>query len=139
MCIDITFDPMKDAMKLIQHGVSLELAREIKWDNGFCWVDERRDYGEVREVGLALIHGRLFYVVFTRRDATRRIISLRRANQREEEKRYGINTRSFHSLHTGGRSGDPAMDRTRPGYDRPFRRESGISTVLSSSRPIDGG
>jgi len=46
-------------------------------------VDDRRDYGEVREVGYAPIRGRMFCVVLTWRNEARRIISLRRANKRE--------------------------------------------------------
>jgi uncharacterized DUF497 family protein len=51
-------------------------------------VDDRRDYGEVREVGVMPIRGRMFCVVFTWRNDARRIISLRRANKREMRK-YG--------------------------------------------------
>ena len=49
--------------------------------------DQRRDYGEVRISGLGYIGDRLFYVVFAARGEERRIISLRKANQREV-KRY---------------------------------------------------
>lgn len=83
MHFDITFDPLKDAINRIQHGVSLDLAREIAWDDAVFEVDGRRDYGEVREIGFAPIRGRTFCVVFTRRNDALRIISLRRANKRE--------------------------------------------------------
>jgi uncharacterized DUF497 family protein len=83
MHFDITFDPLKDAINRIQHGVSLDLAREIAWDDAVLRVDERRDYGEVREIGVVPIRGRMFCVVFTLRNESRRIISLRRANDRE--------------------------------------------------------
>jgi uncharacterized protein len=86
MQVEIDFDPVKDALNRIQHGVSLDLVREIAWDEIVSWVDERREYGEVREVGLAPIHGCMFCVVFTRRDSVLRIISLRRANNREESR-----------------------------------------------------
>ena len=46
-----------------------------------------RDYGEDRIAGLGYIGDRLFYVVFVARGEERRIISLRKANQREV-KRY---------------------------------------------------
>ncbi|WP_309837695.1 BrnT family toxin [Caballeronia sp. LZ065] len=77
---------MKDAINCLQHGVSLKLAREIAWDEVVLRVDKRRDYGEVREVGYMPIHGRMFCVVFTRSAKSRRIISLRRANDREIQK-----------------------------------------------------
>ncbi len=43
----------------------------------------RRGYGEVREIGFALIERRLYLVVFVQRSAVMRIISLRKANSRE--------------------------------------------------------
>ena len=51
------------------------------------WPDQRRDHGEDRIAGLGYIGDRLFYVVFVARGEVRRIISLRKANQREV-KRY---------------------------------------------------
>ncbi|MDR5838419.1 BrnT family toxin [Caballeronia sp. LZ034LL] len=83
MYSDITFDPLKDAINCLQHGVSLRLASEIAWDEVVLEVDDRRDYGEVREVGYMPIRGRMFCVVLTQRNKSRRIISLRRANKRE--------------------------------------------------------
>ncbi|SAK54363.1 hypothetical protein AWB76_01966 [Caballeronia temeraria] len=83
MHFDITFDPLKDAINRLLHGVSLDLAREIAWDEIVLEIDDRRDYGEVREVGYVPIRGRTFCVVITWRNEMRRIISLRRANQRE--------------------------------------------------------
>ncbi|SAK50608.1 hypothetical protein AWB75_01413 [Caballeronia catudaia] len=83
MYFDITFDPLKDAINRLQHGVSFELASEVVWSNVVLEVDDRRDYGEVREVGFVPIRGRMFCVVFTWRNNARRIISLRRANKRE--------------------------------------------------------
>jgi uncharacterized protein len=83
MHFDITFDPLKDAINRLQHGVSLELASEIVWKDVVLKIDRRRDYGEVREVAYVPLRGRMFCVVFTRRNNARRIIGLRRANKRE--------------------------------------------------------
>ncbi|SAK74749.1 BrnT family toxin [Caballeronia ptereochthonis] len=83
MHVDITFDPLKDAINRIQHGVSLHLASEIVWNEVVFRVDDRRDYGEVREVGYVPLRGHTFCVVLTRRNSALRIVSLRRANKRE--------------------------------------------------------
>lgn len=83
MYFDITFDPLKDAINRLQHGVSLDLAREIAWNEIALRVDDRHDYGEVREVGYMPLRGHTFCVVLTRRNSALRIISLRRANKRE--------------------------------------------------------
>ena len=49
--------------------------------------DTRHDYGEVRMIGYVPIGDRVFCVVFVDREEVRRIISLRKANDREV-KRY---------------------------------------------------
>jgi len=49
--------------------------------------DNRRDYGEERFRLFGRVAGRLFVIVYTRRQATLRIISARKANAREG-KRY---------------------------------------------------
>lgn len=46
-------------------------------------MDDRKNYGEKRMIGYALLGDRLYCEVFTDRGNERRIISLRKANQRE--------------------------------------------------------
>ena len=65
----------------------MALASELDLESARLWLDTRKEYGEVRTIGLALMKTRLFYVVFTDRGDYRRIISLRKANAREV-KRY---------------------------------------------------
>ena len=79
----IDFDPAKNDINRAKHGLSLALAKELDWDNALVWVDERRDYGELRLIALAPATGVLYYVAFVVRGAVRRVISLRRANRRE--------------------------------------------------------
>ncbi|WP_370677476.1 BrnT family toxin [Pleomorphomonas sp. PLEO] len=52
------------------------------------WEDDRRDYGEVRYNMLAESNNRIFAVTFTIRAGVVRIISFRKANDRETRK-YG--------------------------------------------------
>lgn len=85
--MNITFDVDKDAENLAKHGVSLTLASGLEWDALLAKPDRRRDYGETRMIGYAPIGARLFCVVFTDRGDVRRVISLRKANEREV-KRY---------------------------------------------------
>lgn len=79
----IDFDPAKDALNLQKHGVSLALVSEIDWSQVLCFVDDRHDYGEVREVGFAVMGQRLYVVIFVQHGNTMRVISLRKANSRE--------------------------------------------------------
>jgi len=49
----------------------------------YTFEDARHNYGETRMIGYALNGNRLFCVIYTDRGNTRRIISLRKANNRE--------------------------------------------------------
>lgn len=83
----LTFDPRKDASNQAKHGLSLGMAEELDWDTLECKPDTRREYGEPRQIGYAIAGNRLYCVVFVDRPADapteRRIISLRKANNRE--------------------------------------------------------
>ena len=79
----IEFDVQKDRANKDKHGLSLEFATELDWENYLVWIDERREYGESRMIALAPSTGTLYYVAFVDRDDIRRVISLRRANRRE--------------------------------------------------------
>ena len=92
--MNVTFDPAKDAANLVKHGLTLLDAVSLEWEAAVVWSDNRRDYGELRMVGLVPVNDRLFCVVFVDRPpeqpTERRIISLRKANNREV-KRYANN------------------------------------------------
>lgn len=79
----ITYDPVKDKSNQRKHGMSLSQAAKIDWPEVIAKVDTRQDYGEIREIGYAVMASRLYCVVFTRRLDTMHIISLRKANSRE--------------------------------------------------------
>ena len=84
----VEFDPRKDVVNRLKHGVSLVLALEFAWSSAKVEPDERRAYGEERFRAIGFIGGRLYVVVFTRRGEALRIIGLRKANRRER-RRYG--------------------------------------------------
>ena len=79
----IEFDPAKDVTNRAKHGVSLALASKLDWEAALVWIDNRFEYGELRVIALAPQSEILYYVAFVERGEVRRIISLRRANQRE--------------------------------------------------------
>ncbi|HET8802359.1 MAG TPA: BrnT family toxin [Marinobacter sp.] len=79
----IEFDPGKDAINIEKHGVSLAQSAMLEWDNVWAIEDARNDYGERRMIGYGPIADRVYCVVYTEREETRRIISLRKANRRE--------------------------------------------------------
>lgn len=81
--MNVTYDPAKNAENMRKHGISLAEAAFMDWDAALVWRDTRHDYGETRFVALGPIGERLYCVVYVDRENIRRIISLRKANQRE--------------------------------------------------------
>ena len=79
----IIYDAIKDAINIDKHGISLNDANQLEWDTLWAIPDIRHDYGEDRHIGYAYIGLRLYCVIYTDRDECRRIISLRKANNRE--------------------------------------------------------
>ena len=84
MPVEIEFDPEKNDRNVRERGISFEQARDFEWDGALVWRDTRRDYREERFIALGLIGERLHSLVFTVRGDAVRIISLRKANRREE-------------------------------------------------------
>ena len=68
----IVFDPQKDESNFSKHGVSLALAAELDWDDALVWLDDRREYGEMRMIALAPKSTILYYVAFVDRGTLRR-------------------------------------------------------------------
>lgn len=83
----VTYDLGKDGANVERHGVSLAMAAALERDSAVIWPDTRRQYGEPRMAAIGYIGLRLYYVVFVDRADSRRVISLRKANQ-QEVKRY---------------------------------------------------
>jgi uncharacterized DUF497 family protein len=82
--VDIEFDPAKDEANLAKHGVSLDLAVIILDDLAGEIADERHAYGETRMNAYGFVAGRLFVCTDTLRSDVFRIISVRKANKREQ-------------------------------------------------------
>ncbi|MEI6986057.1 MAG: BrnT family toxin [Rhodospirillaceae bacterium] len=81
--MSITFDAAKNAQNIAARGIPFEMAERFKWDKALVVKDDRADFGEYRYQALGLIEGRLHMLVFTPRDGGIRVISLRKANERE--------------------------------------------------------
>lgn len=83
----ITFDPVKSADTVQRRGFGFDVVAGFDWGNALYAVDDRRDYGEVREIAIGSIESTVFVVVFTRRDDALHVISVRHAS-RKERARY---------------------------------------------------
>jgi uncharacterized protein len=89
----VTYDAGKRARTLRERGLDFERCAEIFDGTGVTRQDTRGDYGETRWVTVGYLDARLVVTVWTERDGDRRIISLRKANEREQA-RYGARLRS---------------------------------------------
>jgi len=76
----------KAAANLIKHGVAFEAVFNMDFDTGLVRADVRLAYPEPRLVALAPINGRLFMLVYSIEPRRVRVISLRRANNREKSR-----------------------------------------------------
>lgn len=81
--VRIEFDATKNEANIAKHGIDMALAEQFEFDTAWVKVDTRQSYGEVRHVATGYIEGRLHVLVFTKRGPKVRVISLRKANQRE--------------------------------------------------------
>jgi uncharacterized DUF497 family protein len=75
----IEFDPTKDKMNVLKHGISLRRARDLEVIVHF--LDERFEDQRYRAYGS--IDGRLFCLAYVIRNGLIRAISLRRSHEEE--------------------------------------------------------
>jgi len=80
------WDPEKAIANLAKHGVTFETVAAFDWANALIEEDRRYDYEERRFYALADVAGRLHAMIFTRRGQTVRVISFRKANDRERRR-----------------------------------------------------
>jgi len=78
------WDEAKNEANKAKHGVSFAMCEEFNWLSAVIIPDDRNDYGEERLIALGYIGRRIHVLIYTQRMQTRRIISLRKANKREE-------------------------------------------------------
>jgi uncharacterized DUF497 family protein len=83
------WDETKYATNLRTHQIAFELIYEFDWSKAAFRPDRRFDYGEDRVVAYGRIGGKGYAVVYMQRGDRVRIISLRRAHEKEL-KQYGV-------------------------------------------------
>ncbi len=82
--IGIEFDSAKRDKTLIERGLDFARAAEVFADVVVTLADTRFAYGEPRYNTVGLLDGRMVVVAWTPRGEVRRIISMRKANDREQ-------------------------------------------------------
>lgn len=84
----ILFDPVKRLLTLEQRGLDFSDAGQVFDGPHLTIEDDRIDYRETRYFTVGFLNERLVVLVWTPRGDDQRIISMRKANDREQ-KAYG--------------------------------------------------
>ena len=82
--MEIEFDETKRRRTLDLRGLDFARAGELFDGAEYTWRDDREDYREVRYNTFGSLDGRLVALTWTIRNGRRRIISMRKANDREQ-------------------------------------------------------
>jgi len=79
--VEITFDPAKNERNIRERGLSFERAIDFDFDTAVTEPEYRE--GELRFVAKGFLGVRLHVLVFLELEGSIRVISFRKANQRE--------------------------------------------------------
>lgn len=79
------WDEAKSQANLEKHGLAFEDAEAVFESDVITVADHRKDYGEPRFASLGTLRGRVVFVAHTARAGKVRIISMRKANEREQK------------------------------------------------------
>lgn len=82
--MQIEFDESKRLKTLQERGLDFARAGEVFDGTEWTWPDDRQDYDEPRFITFGFLDGRLVALVWTERSGKCRIISMRKANDREQ-------------------------------------------------------
>ena len=81
--MNLDWDEDKRQATLVHRGLDFADCAEVFADVTFEFPDTRKDYGEARIVCIGFLKDRMVAVVYTQRGDTRRVISMRKCNERE--------------------------------------------------------
>ena len=85
--MSVSYDSNKNKRNIEQRGLSFDRVADLDWDNAWIYQDERNEYNEIRFIAYSPLDKRLHFVCFTETKDGIRIISFRKANNKEV-KRY---------------------------------------------------
>ncbi|WP_323120001.1 BrnT family toxin [Burkholderia alba] len=83
--MEIEFDPAKRDRTLAERGLDFTRAVEVFAGIHYTIEDAREDYGETRYITVGKLDDRMVIMVWTPRGEVRRLISMRKANEREQK------------------------------------------------------
>ena len=84
----ITYDPNKQVIAMNDLGIDFADAALVFSGTTLGFQDDRKDYGETRIISVGYLQSLMMVIVWTPRGDSRHIISMRKANEREQT-RFG--------------------------------------------------
>lgn len=85
MEFEFEWDEKKRKMNFEKHNFNFQDVEEIFRSFVIRRRDHRRDYGEIRYIAFGTLKGRVISIVYTERENRLRIISLRKAHEKEKK------------------------------------------------------
>jgi uncharacterized DUF497 family protein len=83
--MEFEWDEVKRRANYIKHGLDFRDTEKVFQGITLTAEDNRQDYGETRFISLGLLDDLVVVVVYTERSEKTRIISMRKANQKERK------------------------------------------------------
>ena len=83
----VTFDSAKNESNIRLRGLSFERAVDFSFESALFEIDDRKEYNETRVIAIGRLGDRVHVLCFTETIDGIRVISFRKANDREV-KRY---------------------------------------------------
>ena len=80
------WDEAKRSSNIRDHKIDFTEVEKFEWDLAIITIDDREDYGELRERAWGFIGDRVYLLVYTQRGDTIRVISLRKADNKESRR-----------------------------------------------------
>jgi uncharacterized DUF497 family protein len=88
---EFEWDEKKNKINIEKHGLPFDFAKYVFDDSEFVrFVDNKKNYNEDRYIGFGVVEDVLFSVSYTIRNNAIRLISFRRARQKELNKMLEI-------------------------------------------------
>ncbi|VAW55994.1 hypothetical protein MNBD_GAMMA07-935 [hydrothermal vent metagenome] len=81
--MSLSYDPNKNKRNIELRGLNFERVVDLDWGNAWIYEDERNEYNEIRFIAYSMLDKRLHFVCFTETKDGIRVISFRKANNRE--------------------------------------------------------
>src|SRR5262249_40014401 len=84
------WDEQKRKINFAKHRIDFSKVASFDWSSAYVEIDDRENYGDLREIAWGFIDENLYVLVFTRRDDDEDeviwVISLRKAQKRDVHK-----------------------------------------------------